>query len=138
MQKDGLLLLLPDPVTCFSDAAYNQIQTFKLEEGSSVALLDWITAGRMSRGEEWDFAAYRSINEIWLSDKRIARDALLLERDQSERRSVKDRMAPYNCYACLFLCGPKTESAIESLSESYHRISIYQLSSPPNGLAGAF
>ncbi|KAI5123561.1 hypothetical protein M0805_003380 [Coniferiporia weirii] len=133
VQKDGLLLLLPDPVTCFSGAAYNQVQTFRLEEGASVALLDWVTSGRMSRGEEWQFLRYYSINEVWLERKRIARDALLLEEDDrvgGAQRLLKDRMGPYSCYATLFLCGPKVQELVDCLFASYHEISVYQLASP--------
>ncbi|THH06939.1 hypothetical protein EW145_g3733 [Phellinidium pouzarii] len=127
VQKDGLLLLLPDPVTCFSDAAYNQIQAFHLEEGASAALLDWVTSGRMSRGEEWQFSRYYSVNEVWLGKKRIARDVLLLEEDYGGRRALKDRIGIYSCYATLILCGPKVRTVVDSLYASYHEISIYQL-----------
>ncbi|KAH8120217.1 UreD-domain-containing protein [Phellopilus nigrolimitatus] len=130
VQKDGLLLLLPDPVTCFSDAAYNQIQTFRLEEGASAVLLDWVTSGRMSRGEEWQFSRYYSVNEVWLGKKRIARDALLLEEKINGRRLLKDRMGAYSCYATLILCGPKSRSLVDLLSASYREITVYQQSSP--------
>lgn len=131
VEEYGLLLMLPDPVTCFSDAAYNQIQTCHMKEGSSLILLDWVTSGRMSRGEEWQFSRYYSVNEIWLANRRVARDTLLLERDHNSR-SIKDRMSPYSCYASLFLFGPKVTTVVEELSSLYLDITVYQMSSPPD------
>jgi len=135
VDQDALLLLLPDPVTCFSHAAYDQIQTFRLQPGASAVLLDWLTSGRMSRGEEWQFSRYYSVNEIWLAEKRIARDAVLLQ-DQSSnsnllaRRSLRDRMGAYSCYATLFLLGPKVQGVIASLAALYKTITIFQQSTP--------
>ncbi|EJD04058.1 UreD-domain-containing protein [Fomitiporia mediterranea MF3/22] len=130
VQTDGLLLLLPDPITCFSAASYNQVQTFHLEDGASVVVLDWITSGRMSRGEEWQFSRYYSVNEIWACKKRAARDVLLLEGCEDNARPLKERMGIYSCYATLFLCGPKLRTVVGALSADYHEICVYQQSSP--------
>ncbi len=81
MSTDAVLLLLPDPVTPFSSSSYSQTQTFYLENSHSSAavILDWFTSGRMARGEEWAFERYRSVNEIWIHGRRVARDVMLLE-----------------------------------------------------------
>lgn len=49
IRKDSTLILLPDPVTCFTNSKYYQTQFFDLrdKETSSLVLLDWITPGRM-------------------------------------------------------------------------------------------
>ena len=130
----ALLLLLPDPVTCFSSASYNQLQTFRMDLGASAVLLDWMTSGRMSRGEEWLFARYHSVNEVWVGEKRIARDSVLLEEpttdSRSNSRSLKDRMGLYSCYATLILCGPKVQDIVASLWTLYRSIAVFQQSSP--------
>jgi len=48
VRRDSTLILLPDPVTCFSQAKYFQTQFFDLRDRktSSLVLLDWITPGR--------------------------------------------------------------------------------------------
>lgn len=131
---DGLLVLLPDPVTCFSEASYNQIQTFRLQEGASAVILDWLTSGRMSRGEAWKFSRYYSVNEVNIGGRRIARDTLLLQDtcnpSQSLERSVKDRMGDYSCYATVMLCGPRVRYLVEMFSALYRSITIYQQSEP--------
>ena len=68
------LFLLPDPVTCFRSARYNQLQTFRAAADASVVLLDWISSGRKALGEDWSFSRYYSLNELWVDGKRVARD----------------------------------------------------------------
>jgi len=73
------ICLLPDPVQPFQDSVYAQTQIFKLAKGASVCLLDWVTAGRTARGENWSFVKYTGRNEVWLrSDDRSQRDRLLV------------------------------------------------------------
>ncbi|KAJ2770799.1 hypothetical protein GGI18_005152, partial [Coemansia linderi] len=89
VEPDALLCLLPDPVTCFKDAMYNQRQSVTLHSPttSSLVLLDWMTSGRMSRGERWDFGKYFSVNVIRTPDRVVVRDALLLQKqDHFARR----------------------------------------------------
>ncbi|KAJ2656051.1 hypothetical protein IWW48_005215 [Coemansia sp. RSA 1200] len=109
----SLACLLPDPVTCFEGAMYNQRQAVRLQDpqSSSLVLLDWMTSGRMSRGERWAFGKYFSVNVVsvldnlkhkqynssseapvpagsydagWLNQSRIIiRDALLLDNQEN-------------------------------------------------------
>ncbi|KAF8312388.1 UreD-domain-containing protein [Clavulina sp. PMI_390] len=104
IQPSGALILLPDPVTCFASSSYSQTQIFRLPPitvtgserhsgAASAIVLDWFTSGRMHMahragtpsksdghiGEEWAFERYRSVNEIWVGDRRVARDVMLLE-----------------------------------------------------------
>ncbi|KAF8973702.1 UreD urease accessory protein-domain-containing protein [Flammula alnicola] len=65
----SLLLLLPEPVTCFRDAFYSQSQRFHIQEDGSAVILDWITSGRVSIGEEWAFSHYYSVNEIFTTKR---------------------------------------------------------------------
>ncbi|KAF9518243.1 hypothetical protein BS47DRAFT_1325545 [Hydnum rufescens UP504] len=148
IRPNALLLLLPDPVTCFESSSYSQTQTFYLESvSSSAVILDWFTSGRMARGEEWDFERYRSVNEVWIAGRRIARDVMLLEQSSGSRhsptsqldtppyiplpsRSLADRLRPYACYATLFLFGPQTEKIIVSLSCAYDALSQMQIAQP--------
>lgn len=130
------LFLLPDPVTCFRAAEYHQIQTFHLSEGSSLVLLDWITSGRKSLGEEWVFKKYYSLNDIWVCGNRIAKDAMLLEERDSPSalnpRSLAESLAPYSCYATVIMYGPLVQDVIQHLSTAYATITVYRQSAPPS------
>ncbi|CAN5526997.1 hypothetical protein BH10PLA1_BH10PLA1_14890 [soil metagenome] len=65
--EDGALLaVLPDAVSCFTDARYEQRQRFDLAPTASLLLLDWFTCGRLARGERWAFDRYHSRNEIFI------------------------------------------------------------------------
>ncbi|KAG8905561.1 hypothetical protein FRB99_008666 [Tulasnella sp. 403] len=130
------LFLLPDPVTCFSGASYSQIQTFRLDQGATACILDWYNCGRLSRGEEWDLKRYRSVNEVWIGAKRVARDVMLLEDSSKDAilplapRNLKDRMAPYTCYATLLLFGPLVQKLISAIQDDLQTISQFQQSAP--------
>lgn len=52
-----------------------------LKRGASLVLVDWLTSGRMSRGEEWEFSRLESRNEVILE---VRGDELL----PPERRHV--------------------------------------------------
>lgn len=133
------LLLLPDPVTCFRSASYNQIQTFRIASDASVILLDWITSGRKSLGEDWVFSKYLSVNELFVEDRRVARDVMLLEEDCSSLkalpiRPLADRLSPYSCYATLILYGPRTIQAVKHLSECFGSITVFKHAARPSTL----
>ncbi|KAF8213173.1 UreD urease accessory protein-domain-containing protein [Mycena galopus ATCC 62051] len=120
----GGLFLLPDPVTCFEKASYNQIQTFRLAPDASLAVLDWVTSGRKSRGEEWVFSRYYSVNEIVVDGRRVAKDVMLLENENESdaatltARTLASRLDPYGCYATLLLYGPQVQGVISALTRS--------------------
>ena len=131
---DSLLLLLPDAVTCFRHASYKQLQKFFLEESASAIVLDWITSGRMSMGEEWAFLCYHSVNEIFLQGKRIVKDVMLLDDTEPGKdipsRSLSQRLKPYSCYATLFLQGPHLLPIIASILDHYNQITVFKTKVP--------
>lgn len=142
---NGALFLLPDPVMCFRSANYHQLQTIHLSSSSSLVLLDWYTSGRKSRGEEWAFERYYSLNEVFVDGHRIARDVTLLEepvntprsastqaRNTLPHRSLADRMAPYACYATVLLYGPLTKVTRTQLTAAYQSMTIFKQSALPN------
>jgi len=149
----GALFLLPDPVTCFRDAAYHQSQTFRLARGASAALLDWYTSGRRARGEKWAFARYYIANEVFVEGVRTARDVVLLDGDGASaggasgagggarggvpvlpRRALADRMGPYACYATLLLCGPLVQGVVRELEARIEEISVFRVREAPDVL----
>ena len=131
------VFLLPDPVACFRAAKYVQSQMFHLQADSSVVLLDWITAGRQTLGEDWSFLKYHSLNEIWVEGVRVARDVMLLENKDRDipglpPRTLSDRLKPYSCYATLLMYGPLIESTKQALQDTYDKITLFKHTSPPD------
>nr|GAT44084.1 predicted protein [Mycena chlorophos] len=123
VEAGGALFLLPDPVTCFEAASYESVQRFRIAKDASLAVVDWITAGRKTRGEEWAFARYLSINEIFVDGKRVAKDVLLLEGDM-------DKLRGYACHASVFILGPRFKGVVQRLRDEYNRITVFRKSTP--------
>lgn len=48
-----------------------------LEEGSSLVLVDWLTSGRMSRGEGWDFARFESRNQVMVQVRELVAKVII-------------------------------------------------------------
>lgn len=132
--RGGAVFLLPDPVTCFRSAAYNQIQVFRLHSSASLVLLDWVTSGRKSIGEDWAFSRYYSKNEVWVENRQLAKDIMLLEEQQPlpslPPRTLAESLAPYSCYATLIMCGPLVQNTLSSLSADFGRLTVFKQASP--------
>jgi len=144
VSKGGTLYLLPDPVTCFKHASYNQLQTFHLEDGASLIVLDSFTSGRKSLGEEWEFRRYYSVNDVWVGGQRVAKDVMLLEQEKEGEardsrwkgvlptRTLADRLEPYSCYATAILYGPAMHATLCDISQRCEKISVFRQASPPS------
>ncbi|KAI3825654.1 hypothetical protein L1987_07190 [Smallanthus sonchifolius] len=101
---DGaLLVVIPDPVTCFSTAKYSQKQVFRIMSGSSLLVVDWITSGRHESGEKWDFTLYKSTNNIYMETNPLFLDTVLLE--NGNVTSIAERMQDYQVIAMVILLG---------------------------------
>jgi len=132
VEAKASIILLPAPVTCFAQASYQQFQTIRLaNDTSSVILLDWLTSGRTSRGEAWEFANYRSENSIRLGPKLIAQDVLWLKNDPI-MGSIRSRVEPYQCYATLLLFGPIARTIIDRFEIEWDDIRQISLARKPN------
>lgn len=81
------LCLLPDPVQPFEDSVYFQKQMFTVGPTSSLCFLDWVTQGRVARGEDWGFVRWKGCNEVWLRGAGAEGKSRLLVRDTVELSS---------------------------------------------------
>ena len=82
--RQAALCYLPDPSVPYENSRYAQIQTFtvdataKGDQRSSLCVLDWVTQGRTSRGENWNFRFWKGRNEVWATDEKTGKSRLLL------------------------------------------------------------
>ncbi|KAM3088243.1 hypothetical protein ACMFMG_002297 [Clarireedia jacksonii] len=86
---------------------------FTIKEGGSLCLLDWVSAGRTARGENWDLRAWSGRNEIWatgpdMKNKLLLRDNLLLEGETNtaEEKALRHKMRGLQIFGTLILNGP--------------------------------
>ncbi|XP_010260632.1 PREDICTED: urease accessory protein D [Nelumbo nucifera] len=119
--SNALLVVIPDPVTCFSTARYHQKQVFRVVLDSSLVIVDWITSGRHERGEKWNFEFYKSINHIFLEeDQPLFLDSVLLEKGGFT--SIAERMQEYQVIAMFILMGPKLKNVQNQVQEDVKRM----------------
>lgn len=118
IESGAALCLLPDPVQPFEFSVYEQSQVFDVAENGSLCLLDWVSAGRTARGEDWDFWKWSGRNEVWSGE--FARKRRLLLRDNvflnahkldesQEENSVRGKMQGLGIFGTLVLTGPMME-----------------------------
>lgn len=102
----ALLAVLPDSLVCFADARYSQVQAFDLATNANLVLVDWLTSGRVARGEMWNFELFKSINHIYIEgDTPLLLDSVCLE--QGVGLSIADRMDDFQVLGLVVIYGPK-------------------------------
>ncbi|KAF5192702.1 Urease accessory protein d [Thalictrum thalictroides] len=126
--SNALLVLIPDPVTCFSTARYSQKQVFRMVSDSSLIIVDWITSGRHESGEIWDFKHYKSTNHIFLGEQPLFLDSVLLE--DGSISSIAERMHNYQVIAMVILVGDKLKQVQSQIQEGVKRMMHEQFYTP--------
>ncbi len=101
----SVLVHLPDPVQPFAGSTYDQRQSYFLEAGAGLVLLDWLTAGRAACGERWAFHRVSVRNEIHGADGPLLIDALRLDARDGPIHAPA-RTGRCNCLAVLVVLGP--------------------------------
>jgi len=109
---EGLLVLLPDPVACFTGARYTQETTVTLAPGASLVLVEALTCGRAARGERWAFDHYHSRTRIERNHHPLWLDAVRLS---PEEGPLLSRMGRFEAFATLAVFGPQTLALRETL-----------------------
>ncbi|PQE28453.1 urease accessory protein [Rutstroemia sp. NJR-2017a BBW] len=113
LEANSSVCLLPDPVQPFEGSVYEQRQVFTIKEGGSLCLLDWVSAGRTARGEDWDLRAWSGRNEVWatgpdLKNRLLLRDNVLLEGETNTagEKVLRHKMRGLQIFGTLILNGP--------------------------------
>jgi urease accessory protein len=124
--------LLPDPVQPFAESVYEQTQIFTLAGDASLCLLDWVSAGRTARGEDWDLWGWSGRNEVWagggteneegVRKRLLLRDKVILEGDREgtiEEKALRKRMTGLSLFGTLVLKGPLVEDLATFFIEEF-------------------
>ncbi len=115
---EALLILAPDPVQCFAESSYEQRQHFTLTPAANLMLVDWLSAGRVARGELWNFRRYLSRNEVERQGKKLLVDAVLLD-SRDGKLAGKYRGGRFQCLATVLLMGPCVARYAQQILEWY-------------------
>ncbi|RXK41561.1 hypothetical protein M231_01060 [Tremella mesenterica] len=165
LQPKSFLLLMPDSVAPFRNSKYSQTQRFLLpaDNSASLLLLDWVSSGRGQRHsstssrrisaggttipgdrgdtgemEIWTMESYASTNEVYLGDRLVMRERMVLNNPPESLISLKGdgmsdvarRLAPYNVYATILILGPHFESLLTHLAKLVHATRQFQAQKP--------
>lgn len=117
LEEDATLAILPDPASCFAGSRYEQTQRFDLHETSSLLFLDWVTSGRWSSGERWEFSRYSSRTSVFVGGQHRIWDALVLDPKDGDLKSTF-RMGDFNCLAMVIMIGPSFDFLAEASLEN--------------------
>jgi urease accessory protein len=99
----AVLVVVPDPVACFAGARYEQSVRVDLDPTASLVLVDAFTAGRVGRGESWDFLRYGSRTTVTRRGAVVLADAIVLDPAQGDLRA---RMGRFAAFATVVVFGP--------------------------------
>jgi urease accessory protein len=111
----GALVVLPDPVSAFDGARYEQESRIDLGASSSVLHLDGFTAGRSARGERWRFAHYRARTRVFRQGRLAFHDATLLDPAHGD---LPPRLGRFDAFATLVVLGPHFEALANDLERA--------------------
>jgi urease accessory protein len=92
----------PDPVVCFADARYTQLQQYDVASGGGLIVLDWFTSGRHRSGERWAFAHYEARLIIRVDGRELVHDAIAL---RAADAGIADRLGRFDVIATLAVVG---------------------------------
>jgi urease accessory protein len=113
----------PDPVTCFAGARYRQTQAFDLAGSASLVAVDWLTSGRMARGERWAFARYESLTRVAVAGRPGVHDALRLDPADGPL-DAPGRTGGMACLGTAWLVGPAFAAAAAAVLAAVGRAPI--------------
>jgi urease accessory protein len=114
----GLLVVAPDPVVCFADARYRQVQRFEVDSGGSLAVLDCLLSGRQAAGERWAFIEYRSLIEVTIGGRLLVHDATAL---LAADGNLAARFGRFDVLAVAVLAGDAFRSEAAALTAAAAR-----------------
>ncbi len=112
--QDAFLAFTPDPTQLFAQSTYRQRQSFTLDPGASLALVDSFTPGRVARGEAWSFHHFSSRNLIRASGRTLCLDSLRFDPAEGPMADPF-RGGRHGCFSTLILVGPRLRAAAQQL-----------------------
>lgn len=129
LEQGAVLEYFPECVIPFKGSSSSLTTTFELGEQAVLAYADIWSAGRIHRGEAFQFKRYRSLTEIWQGEQLAVWDRFGLEPESDDPKSSA-ALLDYTHTAALWMIAPGLGAAqLESVRSIL----------PPDGrmLAGA-
>jgi urease accessory protein len=115
IEPSGLLVSAPDPVVCFAASRYRQTQRLDVSEGAGLVLVDWVSSGRRTSGERWEFEEYVSRTIVRHRGRLVLHDATALRASDSD---LATRIGRFDVLALMVLVGETLQDHAASIVAS--------------------
>ena len=76
VENGGLLVYAPDPCCMFKDSKYKQTVRIDCHSSSDLIWIDLFSAGRVHKGEVWEFDKLTTRTTLYVDEKRVLVDAI--------------------------------------------------------------
>lgn len=120
--SNGFLVLAVDPCISFSTSSFQQTVNVSVEPGASVILVDWFGAGRLSRGERWDFDLLQSQTALSKhGDEPFLVESILLNPANFRSREPFG-LQEFNAFCSVILHGTQVELVTRRLQDLTHKL----------------
>jgi urease accessory protein UreH len=126
---NGLTVCGGDPVVPYAGSRFVQTQRWVLHPGGRLVLIDWMTGGRLDRGERFAFESFEStVRVVDPEGKPLLIDALRLDPGERGAAEMNGAMAGHATQLAIHGMGPGWESVHDGLRD--------WLREPPSGRSG--
>ena len=115
VEPGGLLVVAPDPVVCFAASRYRQTQHVDVAGGGGLVLLDWVSSGRRTSGERWEFEEYVSRTIVRHHGRLVLHDATALRSSDSD---LATRFGRFDVLALAVIAGEAVQGDAAAIVES--------------------
>jgi urease accessory protein len=138
IEPSGLLVSVPDPVVCFAASRYRQTQRLDVAEGAGLVLVDWLSSGRRTSGERWQFEEYVSRTIVRHRGRLVLHDATALRSSDSD---LATRIGRFDVLASMVIVGETLQDDAMSIVASVSQQPIVRrsdllISAAPLGESG--
>lgn len=117
LEKNSILEYMPEPIIPFKDSNFNGRTTLHMSEGSQAIVCEIVTAGRVGRGEIFEYISYKSQLDVYWNGELTAWDSIQLDpHNHLNRQGV---LGNYTHFGTLWLLSEKlTRSTLQSIQSS--------------------
>lgn len=160
----SLLAVLPDPVQSFRDSRFRNRQRIELAPTASLALVDWVVAGRAGfegggaggftsgygggvapaetfpkdpSGERWVFQSYATATEISVDGREVLMESLRLDQTWPGPGGLAGRMGATHALAVVVLIGPRCATAVAKLKDVVEPVAKSTVAGAAVGVSGS-
>jgi urease accessory protein len=115
VEDGGFLEWMPEPFIPHAGASYVQQTEIELQDGAGLFFVDWISPGRVAKGESFEYDSLRWELDLSVSGRLSARERYTMEKGGPEGITA---MFSEGHYISIYLAGEMVEKFPESLIPS--------------------